>query len=316
MLPRVVQNNELPHGLQRYVEAVCTSVNWEEAEKTDLEERKQIQGAYVYGHKKVDGAAMDLFPNLKVISGFGVGVDHIDVEEATKRGIAVGNTPEVLDDTVADMTFALILSAARNVVIGDEICRAPDTVKYDNSFWGVQVSHSTIGIVGMGRIGLKIAQRAKGFSMSIAYHNRHRDETAEKQTGAEYMDKLDDLLAASDFVVLMVPLTESTKKMISDAQFAKMKSNAILINMARGGVVDHDALTRALDEGKIRGAGLDVTDPEPLNRDHPLLKNKKVVFTPHSGSATLYAREKMAALSARNLHLGLEGKRLERSPQK
>jgi len=256
---------------------------------------------------------MDALPNLKVVSNFGVGVDHINLDDAKSRGIPVGNTPDCLNETVADMAFALLLSSARNVVEGDRIARDPQTKEFAMNWFGSEVNGATLGIVGLGRIGEKIAKRALGFDMKVVYYSRHRNENAEKQFGAVYAD-LEGLLRQSDFVVLVVPLTSHTKHMISTAQFECMKPTATLINMARGGVVDHDALLKALDSGKLLKAALDVTEPEPLPRGHPLLSNKKVTFTPHLGSATLECRRRMTGMSVTNLSAGLKGEELRWKP--
>jgi glyoxylate reductase len=252
---------------------------------------------------------MDLMPCLRVISNFGVGVDHIDTEAAKKRGIPVGNTPHLLDGATADMTFALLMAAARNLVVGDKFARSPEFIHYDPSLWlGAEIHGSTIGIIGMGSIGKQVARRALGFDMSILYHNRKPDsEDADFQ--AEYVS-FHALLEQSDFVTLNCPLTNETRGMINEDALRRMKSTAILINLARGGVVDHDALVTALDKGWIAGAALDVTEPEPLPRDHPLLTRDNVIIVPHLGSATTRTRHAMAIRTVENLKAGLAGKNL------
>jgi glyoxylate reductase len=253
---------------------------------------------------------MDKMPNLKVISNFGVGVDHINLDDARQRGIPVGNTPNILDGATADMTFALLMAAARNIVIGDRYARSPEFTVYDPSILlGYEIHGSTLGIIGMGNIGRQVARRARGFDMQVLYHNRNRNLQAEAELGVAYAT-LPDLLAKSDFVTLNVPLTPETSKMIGRAELKQMKPTAILINLARGGVVDHDALVEALEKGWIAVAAVDVTEPEPLPRDHPLLKLDKVVITPHLGSATTRTRQKMAQLSVDNLRAGLAGREL------
>ncbi len=270
----------------------------------------RVDAIYTYGHPTVDAAMLDRFPGLKLVSNFGVGVDHIDVNAATARGIPVGNTPGILDGATADLAFALILAAGRRVVEGDRYARGPDFTRYDPSFiLGREVHSSTLGVFGMGRIGRQVARRANGFGMTVLYHNRHRSDEAEIALGARYATK-DELLATADFVVLTVPLTPETRGFIGRAELARMKPTATLVNVARGAVVDKDALAEALAAKRIFAAALDVTDPEPLPRNHPLLTLDNVIITPHLGSATEETRRRMAELSVANLFAGLAGKPL------
>lgn len=263
-----------------------------------------------YSHPTCDGALMDRMPRLKVISNYGVGVDHIDVAAAESRGIPVGNTPGCLDASTADMTMALILSVARNVVIGDKYAHSAAYTHHDPSILiGREVTGATLGIVGMGRIGKQVARRARGFEMRTLYHNRNRDEQAEQELGVEYAG-FDELLKQSDFVALNCPLTEETTGLIGSRELELMKSSAILVNMARGPVVDSDALYQALKSGQIAAAGLDVTDPEPLPRDHPLLELENAIILPHLGSASDRTRTRMAEMSVENLTAGLDGREL------
>ena len=271
-----------------------------------------MNGFLTYGHMPVTGEIMDRMPNLRVISNFGVGVDHINLDDARKRAIPVGNTPNVLDGAVADMTFALMMAAARNIVIGDRYARSPEFTHYDPSLLhGLEIHDRVIGIVGMGNIGREVAKRARGFDMTILYHNRHRDMDAESKLDVTYAT-LDDLLASSDFVCLNVPLTEDTRDLIGAAELNRMKSTGILVNMARGAVVDHEALVDALSTNQIAGAALDVTEPEPLPRDHPLLNMHNAIIAPHLGSATVQTRQAMAQLTVDNLMAGLSGQELIR----
>ena len=270
----------------------------------------RVDAVYTYGHPHVGAELMDRFPGLKVISNFGVGVDHIDVPAATERRIPVGNTPGILDGATADLAFALLLAAGRRVVEGDRYARGPAFTRYDPSHMlGREVHGSTIGIFGMGRIGRQVALRANGFGMTVLYHNRNRSDEAEIVLGAKYASK-DELLATADHVVLTVPLTPDTRGFIGAAELALMKPTATLVNVARGAVVDKDALADALRARRIFAAALDVTDPEPLPRDHPLLRLDNVVVTPHLGSATEETRHRMAELSVQNLFAGLEGREL------
>ncbi|MYA76375.1 MAG: D-glycerate dehydrogenase [Gemmatimonadetes bacterium] len=276
----------------------------------DGDPRWRLVDAYLtYGHPPTDGEVMDRMPNLKVISNFGVGVDHIDTEAACERGIPVGNTPHMLDGATADMTFTLLMAAARRVVVGDRFARSPGFTHYDPSILhGYEVHGSTIGIIGMGSIGKQVARRANGFDMEIVYHNRKPDPD-DHFYRARYVS-LESLLEVSDFVTLNCPLTEETRELIDEAALRRMKKTAILINLARGAVVDHDALHIALSNGWIAAAALDVTEPEPLPRDHPLLRLDNLVIAPHLGSATTRTRDAMARRTVENLKAGLAGRPL------
>ena len=268
---------------------------------------QRAQAVVCFGHLTVDGELLDRMPNVKVIANYGVGVDHINVADATARNIPVGNTPGCLDAATADMTMALLLAAARNVVTGDAYARGPKYVDYNPSLLiGHEVTGSTLGIIGMGRIGTEVACRARGFQMEILYHNRTRRPDAEAEFGVSYVD-FDELLERSDFVTLNCPLTPETTGMISTPQFEKMKPSAILVNMARGPVVDTMALHDALTKKEIAVAALDVTDPEPLPRDHPLLSLENLVIAPHLGSASDRTRLRMIEMTIENLYAGIEG---------
>ena len=306
---QVLTNRQLSPTIMELLAPTSEVTVWQGLD-TAPEIFQKIEGFFVYGHPKIDGSVMDLMPKLRVISNFGVGIDHINVEDARARGIAVGYTPRLVDGATADMTFALLMAVARNLIIGDHYARGPEFTAYDASLHhGFEVYGSTIGIVGMGNIGKEVAKRARGFEMPILYHNRKRDEGAEAELGASYRT-LPDLLAEADFVTLNVPMTPATRHMIGREQLRQMRPTAYLINVARGGVVDHDALLEALQEGWIAGAALDVTEPEPLPRDHPLLKLENLVIAPHLGSATRQTRYRMAKRTVDNLVAGLAGEPL------
>ena len=228
-----------------------------------------------------------------------------------RRGdIPVGNTPGAVEGATADMTLALLLACARNVVAGDRFARGPGFLYYDPSlFLGREVHGSTLGIVGLGRIGREVARRARGFDMRILYHSRHRKPEAEKELGVEFAS-LRELLEQAHFVTLNVPMTSETRHLIGEAQLAWMRPDGILVNVARGGVVDHAALYRALAEKRIAGAAIDVTEPEPLPRDHPLLRLTNLVITPHLGSAGSRTRLRMGQMTVDNIRAGLQGKPL------
>lgn len=305
----IVNTFTLPEDIRTLIPADCQLRLWQ-GDKTDPEALRNATGFLVYGHPKIDGAIMDRIPNLRVISNFGVGVDHINLVDAKARGIAVGNTPNLLNGAVADMAFALLLAAARNVVFGDRFARGPEFTHYDPSInLGVDVHGCTLGIVGLGKIGQAIARRAKAFDMPLLYYNRNRNLHAEAALGATYAT-LPELLQNSDYVVLITPLTPETYHLISYDQLRMMKPSAILVNIARGGIVDHNALLQALQEKWIHAAAIDVTEPEPLPRDHPLLKLDNLVITPHLGSAAKQTRQKMAERTVDNLLAGMRGEKL------
>jgi glyoxylate reductase len=307
MLPAVLADTPLSAPITAMLAGRVELLPWDAAQKPDA---RLIEAVYTYGHPHVGAELLDRLPGVRVISNFGVGVDHIDLAAAEARNIPVGNTPGILDGATADMAFALLLAAGRRLAEGDRYARGPDFLHYDPSFmFGREVHGSTLGIVGMGRIGEQVARRARGFDMKILYHNRHPRPEVETSLGVRYVS-LDELLAASDYVVLTVPLTSETRGLIGRAQLARMKPTAALINIARGGVVDHAALAEALAAGTIRAAALDVTEPEPLPRDHPLLRLSNLTIVPHLGSATEETREKMAQVSVENLFAGLEGRPL------
>lgn len=259
--------------------------------------------------ERIDGELLEHAPRLKVVSNMAVGYDNVDVSAATRRGIPVGNTPDVLTESTADLTFALLLSAARRLPEGERYVRAGKWQQWSPSLLlGRDVYGATLGIVGFGRIGQAVARRAKGFGMRVLYHGGSDRQTA-AEIGAEERT-LDDLLRESDFVSLHVPMKPETHHLIGTAQFALMKPTAILINVARGAVVDPVALYTALRSKRICAAALDVTEPEPIPADHLLLTLDNCLIVPHVGSATVATRERMALLAAENALAGLCGERL------
>lgn len=303
-LPRVLADTPLSPTVLELLAGRVQIVPWSSSAEGPFD------AIYTYGHPRVDDAMLARMPGLKVVSNYGVGVDHIDVKAATARGIPVGNTPGVLDGATADMAFTLLLAAGRRLVEGDRYARGPNFLTYDPGYMlGREIHHSTVGIVGMGRIGSQVARRAHGFDMTVLYHNRNRRPDTESALGVRYVP-FAELLAESDYVVLTVPLTKETTGLIGRAELAQMKPTAILVNVARGAVVDTPALTEALTKRQIYGAALDVTDPEPLPRDHPLLRLDNVIIAPHLGSATEQTRRQMAEISIENLFAGLQGEKL------
>ena len=256
---------------------------------------------------RIDDTLLSQAPRLRIVSQMAVGYDNIDVAACTRRGIPVGNTPGVLTETTADLAFGLLLMTARRLSEAETWLRAGRWKTWSPmELTGPDVHDATLGIVGMGRIGYEMARRAAGFQMKLLYHSRSRHEDVERDFGAERCS-LDELLERSDFVSLHMPLSAETRHMIGAAQLAKMKPSAILINTARGSVLDQAALVDALQEGRIGGAGLDVFEIEPLPPDDPLLKLNNVVLLPHIGSASIATRTKMAVLAAENLVAGLNG---------
>ncbi len=261
---------------------------------------------------RVDASLLDRAPRLKVISQLAVGLDNIDVAEATRRRILVGHTPGVLAKATADAGFALLMAAARRISEGDRWVRAGNwTLAFHPMRWlGVDVHDATLGILGLGQIGLEMAKRGLGFDMRVIYYSRTRKPELERLYGLEYADPL-TLFSSADFISLHLPLTPETRHYISERELRLMKPTAVLINLARGPVVDSRALYQALKEKWIRAAALDVTDPEPLPQDDPLLTLDNLVVTPHIGSSSLASRREMCLVAARNLVSGLRGVRLE-----
>ena len=307
--PRVVADTPLDSTIEGLLGDRVEILPWSVALSGSVE---PVAGIYTYGHPPVDGAMLDRLPGLKVISNYGVGVDHINLDDAASRGIPVGNTPGVLEGATADQGFALLMASARRIVEGDRYARSPEFVRYDPGYMlGREVHGKTLGIIGMGRIGQLVARRAIGFDMTVLYHNRRRREDVERDMApsVRFAEK-GELLARSDYVMLCVPLTDQTRRSIGERELSLMKPDSTLINIARGAVVDMDALTKAMSEGRIAAAALDVTEPEPLPRDHPLLSMPNVIITPHLGSATVETRRRMAELSVENLLAGLRGEPL------
>ena len=306
-LPKVVADTPLDPVIDGLLAGKVQVLPWSVALEGS---REPIDGIYTYGHPLVGGAMLERLPGVRVISNYGVGVDHIVLADAAARKIPVGNTPGILDGATADMGFCLLLAAARRLVEGDKYARSSEFTRYDPGYiLGREVHSCTLGIVGLGRIGKQVARRALAFDMTVLYHNRRRDASAERELGVRYA-AFDELLAQSDYVLLCCPLYDQTRGLIGRHELALMKPTAILVNIARGPIVDTAALTEALKQKRIYAAALDVTDPEPLPRDHPLLHLDNVIIAPHLGSATEQTRQKMAEVSVENLLLGLAGKPL------
>ena len=314
--PRVfVTRQFFPEALEVLTGAADTEV-WPDDEPPTpeqlLEKAGEADGILTNIMDRIDADVFQAAHRLKVVSQLGVGVDNIDVAEATRRGVLVGNTPGVLAKATADIAFGLLMSAARRISEGDRWLRAGNwKMQYHPMVWlGAEIHGATLGIVGMGQIGVEMAKRARGFDMRVIYYSRTRKLELESELGMEYFEP-SDLLSTADFVTLHIPLTQETRHFIGERELRLMKPTAILINAARGAVIDSRALYTALKEGWISGAALDVTDPEPILPDDPLLTLDNLVITPHIGSASIDSRRRTCLLAARNVVAGIQGRRLE-----
>lgn len=271
-------------------------------------EMKDIDGLLCLLTEKVDSNLLNGSEKLKVISNMAVGYNNIDIQAASKRGIMVTNTPGVLTETTADLTFALLMAVSRRLVESSDYLRSGKWETWSPmQLTGQDIHGSKLGIIGLGRIGEAVARRAKGFDMEVLYYNRSRKPEAEKGLGIIYKD-FDSLLQESDFICVLTPYTPETINLIDREQFALMKKSAILINTSRGGIVNEIALYDALSEGKIWGAGLDVFEEEPVSEHHPILGLPNVTVLPHIGSASIKTRLKMAELAANQLSQAISGK--------
>ncbi|MDF2722445.1 MAG: bifunctional glyoxylate/hydroxypyruvate reductase [Paenibacillus sp.] len=311
MKPKVFIARPLHKTIEAYIAEHCEYRMWDKTEQIPLEllyeEIQDVTGLLTNG-LAINTKVLDKAPKLKIVSSMSVGYNNFDVDALKARNIMGTNTAGALDETVADLAFSLMLAASRRIAELDRYVKDGRWKKEDNeSLFGLDVHHATVGIVGMGRIGEAIARRAKyGFSMNVLYHNRNRKPEIEQAMGVQYRD-LNSLLRESDFVVVVTPLTEETKGMFGAEQFRQMKSTGIFVNVARGQVVDEAALIEALQTRQIYSAGLDVYEQEPVALDNPLLKMPHVVTIPHIGSATDQTRYDMAMLAARNLVMGVTG---------
>ncbi|KAM4028190.1 putative 2-ketogluconate reductase isoform 2-T2 [Anomaloglossus baeobatrachus] len=268
-----------------------TLITMKELKEHKEELAEKIVCIFNWGNKPdVDGELLRCLPRLKVVASAGAGVDHLDIKMISSYGVKVANTPHAVTNSTADLAMTLLLVAARNFMEAHQIALSPNTDQFDANWVGGDITGMTLGIIGMGRIGYKIAQRAKAFEMKILYHNRHRRQEEERSVGASYCARLDDLLQQSDYVMLVVNLCPETEKLIGKHEFHVMKPSATLINISRGLVVDQEALVEALQTGQIKAAALDVTYPQPLPRDHPLLNLRNAILTPHMGSSTFQTR--------------------------
>lgn len=306
MQPRIVITRRFPGtGLER-IDAAADAWIWPHDRPIDrevLSERvSEADGLLCMLTDRIDRGLLDRAPNLVVVSNMAVGVDNVDVDACADRGVVVGHTPEVLTDATADLAWTLLMASSRRIPEGAEAVRAGAWGPW-NPTWmlGGDVSGSVLGVIGMGRIGRALVRRASGFAMEVLYTSRSPAEVDATRV------ELDELLRRSDHVVLAVPLTDRTKGMIGRRELAIMKPSANLVNIARGPIVDTDALVAALTDGVIRCAALDVTDPEPIPADHPLVGLPNCLIVPHIGSATRRTRIAMADLAVENLLTALRG---------
>lgn len=313
-MARVVVTRRPPGSALEAIERVADVWLWGEDRPIPAETLHEAvagaAGLYCMLTDTVDDGLLDAAPELRVVSTMAVGVDNIDVATCTARGIPVGHTPDVLTETTADTAFALLLTAARRLGEGRDYVRDGHWRRWEpDLLLGTDVHSSTLGIIGLGRVGRAVAGRAAGFGMRVVYNSRTRDEAAEAELGATYRE-LPDLLAESDHVVVATPLTAETARLIDAEALDRMKATATLVNISRGGTVDTDALVAALRSGTIAAAGLDVTDPEPIGADHPLVGLDNCFIIPHLGSSSERTRAAMADLAADNLVAGLLGRPL------
>ena len=312
--PRVFVSRIIPDAGLNLIREFCDATIWQEElpppRETLLRETRDADGLVSLLTDRIDGELLDACPRLRVVSNMAVGFDNIDIPAATKRGVLAGNTPGVLTETTADFAFALLMASARRIMEGVDYVRAGRWKTWGPMLlMGADVHHATLGLVGLGRIGAEMAKRAGGFDMRVLYYDVFRREDLEQSLHIEYA-ALDDVLAQADFVSVHTPLTPETHHLMNRERFAKMKPSGILINTARGPIVETDALVDALREGRIAGAALDVTDPEPLPADHPLVSMPNCIVVPHIASASAATRGQMAEIAARNLIAGLKSEPL------
>ncbi len=315
MPPKVFVTRVIPEVGLKKIQEHCDMDLWTDPlppPRDELLRRvEDCQGLVSLLTDTVDAELMDRAPRLVVVSNFAVGFNNIDVAAATQRGIAVGNTPGVLTDATADMAVTLLLAAARRLVEGHHYTLSGQWKTWEPlGHIGQDLVGKTLGIVGMGRIGFATARRLhRGWDMQVLYYDVRRNEHAERELGARQVD-FDTLLQESDFISIHTNLDESTRGLFNREAFRKMKPTAVLVNTARGPIVVQEDLRQALEEGELFAAGLDVTDPEPIPPDDPLLKLPNVIVAPHIASATVRSRNRMAEIAAENLLAGLQGRPL------
>lgn len=311
--PYIFVTRELPGCAEAMLAEIAAVRVWRDAfpppREDLLQEAAAADALLCMLTEQIDAELLDAAPSLRIVANMAVGYDNIDVAAATARDVAVTNTPGVLTETTADLAFALILAAARRIVAGDRLARSGGWKTWHPSFLlGRDVHGACLGIIGLGAIGQAVARRAVGFGMTLLYYSRTRKPEVEAQLGLHYRP-FDDLLREADFISLHCPLTAETRGLIGAREFALMKPSAVLINTARGAIVDQRALFEALTSGRIAHAALDVTEVEPIPSDDPLLGLDTVTITPHIGSATVATRARMAEMAAQNILAFFRGER-------
>jgi lactate dehydrogenase-like 2-hydroxyacid dehydrogenase len=313
--PTVLVTRRIPQAGLARVQEVCDVRHWDSDDAipraTLLEWVQGVDGLYCLLTERIDDELLDAAgPHLRVVSTMSVGYDHVDVAACRRRGIPLGNTPGVLTDTTADLTLALMLATARRLIEAAAAVKSGEWSTWKPEWMtGYDLYGSTVGIIGLGRIGVAVAERLRGFGCRLLYTGSAPKPAVADPLGAHFVG-LEQLLAESDFVTVHAPLNAATQHLINGDTLRQMKRTAILINTSRGGTVDQDALYAALAQGQIAAAGLDVTTPEPLPTDHPLLTLPNCVVLPHIGSASIATRTKMALMAAENLLAGVQGQPL------
>jgi glyoxylate reductase len=312
MKPYIYITRKLPNAVIDVIQQKYEVKMWEHEDipvprEVLLSEAKKADALLTMLSDAIDESVLTAGSNLKVVANLAVGFDNIDVQAASREGIAICNTPDVLTDTTADLTFSLLMATARRIVEAAELVKQGEWKSWSPLLLaGHDIHHKTIGIVGMGKIGETVAKRATGFEMNILYHNRTRKPEIEQSLGAVYAT-FDELVTSSDFIICLTPLTAETKQMFTRDVFRNMKPSAIFINASRGPVIDEMALYDALVAGEIAGAGLDVFEKEPINAAHPLLTLPNVVALPHIGSSSVETRVTMMKLCLDNIEAVING---------
>jgi glyoxylate reductase len=311
-LPIIYLTRRLPAAAMDILHAACNVRLWDDTNRPVPREEllravADAEGILALLTERIDSELLDAAPNLRVVANMAVGYDNVDLPALTARRVLLTNTPGVLTETTADLAWALLLAAARRVVEGQKLIEADAWGPWHPMLMvGQDVYGATLGVVGAGRIGSAVLRRGRGFGMRLIYHNRTPSEELELEFGAQYR-RLDELLQEADFVVVTVPLTPATRGMFGAREFALMKDTAVFVNVARGPIVQEEALVAALRAGRPWAAGLDVFEQEPIRADHPLLALPNVVAVPHIGSASVATRTRMATLAAENLVAALTG---------
>lgn len=312
--PNVYVSRVIPPPALEIIRGVAEVRMWDREDEPPprdvlLREAAACDGLLSLLTDRIDEELLARAPRLRVVGNMAVGFDNIDIAAATRHGVLVSNTPDVLTETTADFAFALLMAAARRVVEADAFTRAGKWKTWGPMLLaGQDIHHATLGLIGLGRIGSAVARRAKGFDMRVLYYDPIRRPDLEESLGIEYRE-MNDVLRASDFISVHVPLTPETRHLISMEQFRMMKPTAVFVNAARGPIVDQAALAEALRTRTIYAAGIDVFEREPVSVDDPLLKLDNVVVVPHIASASIPTRTRMATLAAENIAAVLQGRR-------